>query len=544
MLKERMRTVTGRHDQQEWRVRGAVTQRSLAHGAIVLGLTLLYAALVFVNSQRRLWFDELLTFDISKTPTLKRLLYLVKTWDLSPPTGHILAHYSMRFFGVNALGVRLPSIVEFYIASLMLLWYVSRKVGYAYGPAALLVLWCSPALYYATEARPYALLCMWFCCLLVSWDAAVTEHGRTLALCAVAISSLGLIESHVFGPISLFPFLAAEAFRWYERRKPDYPLWLALLLPLVALIGYAPLYRTYESIAFYPPAFQGSFKKMASFYWHGARDIIWYALLALLGGFLANGRKIFWRKPEKFRMEDAVLLAVLIANPIFLDIVMMRDHAPFWPRYCITSLFGLYILFSLFLASLFRARPRPGYAAALVLAGMILVLSVAIPMRRTFVVRDDSAALIRMRPDLPLVAASGLTFVEMNHYEPASLVSRLFYLRDRTAAIRYAHATMFEDLDRFSREFGLPGKVVPYRDFIRTHHEFLVLGTFSYPEDWLLKRLAAENARIVFLGRLSLVYKDKDLYIITVRDSSKRGTAAGLLLRKPQTTPAANVNAG
>ncbi len=493
--------------------RPVLSKKSLFCWAIAVGLTVLYAALVSLSAGRRLWFDELLTYDIARTPDLTRLFYLVKTWDLSPPTAHLLAHYSMRLFGDNAVAVRLPSIVEFYIASLMLLWYASRKAGYAYGVAALLILWSSPVFYYATEARPYALLCMWFCCLLVSWDIATTAPRRTLALWCIAISSVGLIESHVFAPLSLLPFAAAEAIRWTKTRKPDYPVWLALFLPAVGILGYVPLYLSYKTITFYPSAFQASLKKMASFYWHGGRDVVWYACLAVAAAFLANKAQVGWRKPEKFRSADAVLFAVLLANPIFLNIILMWSHAAFWPRYCLTSAFGLYLLFALFLASAFRSRVQAGYAASFALAGMILILKIAIPESPPIA---NSAALEHVKPDLPLVAASGVTFVEMNHYEPPATLSRLFYLKDRAAAIRYANATMFEDLDRFSREFGFQGRVEQYPDFVREHHEFLVLGTFAYPEDWLLRMLAAEKARIVLIGQFPIPYKDTAVYDVTL----------------------------
>ena len=294
-----------------------------------------------MNAGRRLWFDELLTFDIAKTPDLTRLFYLVKTWDLSPPTAHLLAHYSMRLFGENALGVRLPSMVEFYIAGLMLLWYTSRKAGYAYGVAALLFLWCSPAFYYASEARPYALLCMWFCCLLVSWDIATSAPRRTLALWGIAISSLGLIESHVFAPLSLLPFVAAEAVRWMKivnritrfcwpyccRRSESSDTCLC-----ISAISTLPSTRS---------PFKPRSRKWLRFIGTAARDIVWYICIAVAAAVLANKIQVGWRKPEKFRSADAVLFAVLLANPIFLNLILMRDHAAFWPRYCITSAFGL-----------------------------------------------------------------------------------------------------------------------------------------------------------------------------------------------------------
>ena len=129
----------------------------------------------------------------------------------------------------------------------------------------------------------------------------------------------------------------------------------------------------------------------------------------------------------------------------------------------------------------------------------------------------NAAALSSIQPALPIVAASGLTFIEMGHYENPKLVSRLFYLMDYHAAVRFAHATLFEDMDRYQSAFHLPGRVESLSTFTREHSHFLVFGTFDYPEDWLLRKLAAEGASIESIGRFSTPYKDKDLYEVRLK---------------------------
>jgi hypothetical protein len=94
------------------------------------------------------------------------------------------------------------------------------------------------------------------------------------------------------------------------------------------------------------------------------------------------------------------------------------------------------------------------------------------------------------------------------------LCARLFYLRDRSAAIRFAHATIFEDLADFQKEFKLPGNVESYSRFVQGHPDFLVFGTFNYPEDWLLRKLSADGAQIVPIREFDTPYKDKMLFEI------------------------------
>jgi hypothetical protein len=101
-----------------------------------------------------------------------------------------------------------------------------------------------------------------------------------------------------------------------------------------------------------------------------------------------------------------------------------------------------------------------------------------------------------------------------------SLGRAVFYLHDRAAAIQFAHATIFEDLEDFQRAFKLPGTVKAYARFVAEHPKFLVLATPGYPEDWLLKKLAADGAKIISLGSYLTPYKDKRLFEIQVNGST------------------------
>ncbi len=174
---------------------------------------------------------------------------------------------------------------------------------------------------------------------------------------------------------------------------------------------------------------------------------------------------------------------------------------------------------SVVVVSLARRIPRAGYVAAICAGFLLIAQRIIIPVRNQMVhpAPVNAAALGRVRPDLPIVAASGMTFVEMGQYEAPSLCARLFYLEDRSAAIRFAHATIFEDLPEFQEEFKLPGKIESYARFVHDRREFLVFGTFDYPEDWLLRKLSADGARIVPVGEFDTPYKDKTLFEVHVQ---------------------------
>jgi hypothetical protein len=275
------------------------------------------------------------------------------------------------------------------------------------------------------------------------------------------------------------------------------------------------LFRSYQTIAYYPFAFQASPLKVASFYWNTFRGVFWCLLIAGVSGVIAaRGRRA--ERPLEWSRPEIVLFTAIAIVPVLLDLAMMLDRAPFWGRYCITSAVALYFVVSLMLTLLMRRIPKAGLVAVISATLLLIAQKIVLPAYNEIVhpAPVNVAALARVRPDLPIVAASGLTFVEMGQFERPALCARLFYLRNRSAAIRFAHATIFEDLAEFQKEFKLPGNVESYSRFVQDHLDFLVFGTFNYPEDWLLRKLSADGAQIVPIREFDTPYKDKMLFEI------------------------------
>ena len=219
---------------------------------IAIGCTALYAALCAVALLRPLWYDELLTCYIAKASTVSDVLRLVRKFDFTPPALHLLTRVSIGAFGDGSFGARLPSIVEFYAASVLLFLYARRKVGDLYAAVAVLMLWFSPVSYYATEARTYALLLAWFFGVAFFWEAAVTQPRRS-AIVGLWVCSLGVVGSHVMAPFSLLPFMAAEVALFAQHRKAQFARWAGLVVPAACSVLYVPLIRSYGALLF-PPA--------------------------------------------------------------------------------------------------------------------------------------------------------------------------------------------------------------------------------------------------------------------------------------------------
>ena len=170
----------------------------------------------------------------------------------------------------------------------------------------------------------------------------------------------------------------------------------------------------------------------------------------------------------------------------------------------------------MFIAFLTRFDRLAGLATATAIALTALFTGFAHPLLASFH-QPVQRASDQIRSDLPWVAASGLTFLEMDHYEKPELLSRLYYLTDHTAAIKYANATIFESMAEIAKYFPIRAKVASYRDFVAANRHFLVFGTIDYPEDWLLRKLSHEGANVREMGVLKgLPYKDYYVYDVTI----------------------------
>jgi hypothetical protein len=476
-------------------------------------LTAVYAALVYFGVQRPLWYDELLTYYIAKAPTAGNVLHLIARFDFTPPPTFFLTRWSISLFGYSLFGTRLPSILEFYAASGALFLYTRRKVNVAAAACAVLLLWYSPNLYYATEARPYALMLAGFLCLLLFREMATAGEYRKPALWGMGFANACLLASHAFAVFSLVPFFAAEAARYYSRRRPDYGQWLALTLPVAVMLEYIPLARHYRPIL-YPPVIQGSLFNLVHFFvavFEGMGPGLFIVLLvALLVPKFAGSRDTRW---ESVQRSDLILFAALLANPFLLNLLLGRLQTAYWDRYSITTAAAIYIAMTVYLALRLELNRIALYAGAIAFLLPIAAQQVARPMMQAR--RYNTEEMLKARPDLPLVAVSALTFLEMDHEHGSILGQRLFYLQNREAAVKYSHETIFEDFEPpavLKQYFPIRGSAEQYSAFIQQHRDFLMLASPDFEEEWLPRKLSDDGARFIFMRAFNVPYRNSILY--------------------------------
>jgi 4-amino-4-deoxy-L-arabinose transferase-like glycosyltransferase len=522
-------------------------------------------------ASRPLDHDELYTFYIAQAPTLRQLLALTRSVDLHPPLSYLLIRASFAIFGVSSWSCRLPSVLAFFFTVALVFWLAKRALSPLYGIISVLFFWSVPFTYQADEARPYSLLLCFTTVMLVSWyratetpDSKFISSDRRFALLTLTVGGFGLLLSHVLGVLPYAAFFAAEVVRFSIRRKSDWRLWTALLAPTISGLTYLPLIRTHSGILF-TDEYHATPMRIVGFYSWSIRflpvPLMLVALLACLWPIVRRRASQDQRQatppaplPAALR-PLAFLLGCLALIPLGVGVLFAHTGTAFFDRYGIVVIIPVVLIPVLLLGYRTQRNQMAGISVAVVLsvtlflntAGKIWLIEqlgnlasprvarytlnvLALPTIITGQVKPRVAPHLQMAldaapavsnldaidPDLPLVANTGLTFLEIDRQGDAELTRRLYLLNDRQTAASIAHDTVFENYDHLTKVFPIRGKVEPYCAFISHHPRFLALGSYNHPQGWLLKKLDMDGADLHIIGTYAGITEDAQLYEVTV----------------------------
>jgi hypothetical protein len=444
--------------------------------------------------------------------------------DLNPPLNYLIARWCINLFGKNEFATRLPSMLGFLLGSICVYRFTSIRLPRVFGLLAVLVLWTSPYLTFASEARPYALVIGFLGLAMVSWQRSLETPASVRALVTLCLALCCLMLSHLFGVFYTVPFFVAELLLWLRTKKHRIGVWCCLVLPYVIPAIYISKAKAYEkdSIA---QAFQASLHKIVGFY---AESLGGHSAALLVATVVGLTVVFGYRRLEsfaggRFSVPEVGMALTFLVLPVYMNVVLMRSHSGFFPRYALPVIIAYSLLFVMFIARAGRRSESAALIVSLVLMvflfrATLLDAVVGLKYGDPFlsIPQKTSDPCRTLKPELPLVAASGLTFIEMDHYAGPTTAGRLHYLTDRELAIRYAGATIFEGLPSAKKHFPIRGTVEPYKKFVSEHDHFLVVGTPDYPEDWLISELLTSHADMRFLGTFPNNYKDWHVFEVTM----------------------------
>lgn len=506
------------------------------HTAIcVATLTLLYIPFALIEAHASLLgSDELYTYRIAHAGSLRQMLALMRETDLHPPMSYLLVRASLGLGGILGfhgldgrwLFARLPSMVAGLAATLCLFAFVRRSLGSLFALASVAVFWFSPAIDAAWLDRPYMLWLAFLSALMLAWTRAAGP-GRTrrhLLYTALAVACMTL--THMFGLACVLPFLAVEAARWWRTRRTDWPLWLALTLPCLLAVSYA-----YQVCGFgktlFPAAYLPSVSAGFDMYTGMVKDlaiVLGCCLLAtlLLPTEMASERRMRSRLLREDRDEMLLLAGIALLPALLLAAAAMRQ-TQFFPRYGMCGILAVAAL----LPRLMQKKLRGSRALATLLVFSLFgnIAARIVTDSATFGANPEGhltgvrpLPLQDLDPALPIVASSALTFTEMTDREPDRIAGRTYYLTGGDAAVRYAHATIFEGESKIHDLMQMRGVVAPMGDFVKTHGQFYLIGTYTSDEEWLPRALVADRqANVRYLGKFASTYMaGDDIYLVTM----------------------------
>jgi hypothetical protein len=464
---------------------------------ILCAFTILYLLGAGLHARGKpFWYDEVITLVIANSPNLSTAWKAALACDAAPPLPHLMAHLCVRWFGDGEISVRLPAIIGFWVFCLCLFWFTSRRVGIYYALAALLLPTVIETYYYSVEARAYGPE-LAFCGLaLVAWQAAAERSKRFLALPGLALSLAAALLCHYYAALLYLPLAGGEAVRLYRSRKIDWGIWAAFAA------GGAPILWRISIVVGVVKGFTHTwavpYPEQAIEFWESGLQHA-SGFLALLLALLALSIILSRQRPDSAQSAVPPLADhELAAGVLFLAIpvaavagALLVTHM-FAVRYALIALAGFSFLAPMIAAHMLGGRALPGFLLTAALTVGFGYSSLEIPPSRN---PFDGEPLLREALEQgPVAVSDGQLFLQMWHYAPEPLKSRLLFLADNQAALQYMGFDTIDGGIRVLRDWSSVD-VVEYPSFASPGREFLVYQNTLRP-GWLISKVVDDGATV------------------------------------------------
>lgn len=454
---------------------------------------MILSALYFVGSgwiaaRRLLWYDELWTHYISRTPQWK------DTWDalsilpdFVPPLSFFLTRLSFSIFGFNEFATRFPNLIGFWLGGVCLYAYCRKKFSDSSALYTFLFLLLSGLYSYSYEARPYGLLIGFSSAAFYFWHSYA--EGRKRMLIPLALSIAFAVSVHYYGVFVIIPIIIGELVRFRFAILKAIPILVtAILSASLPILLFFPLIVNklgYASTFWAKPRWAGIWET----YTFILGPAVWaIAIVALIFVFSKRRNAGGWNDSVAGRFPRHELVAVIVfaCVPLIGVILGKTLTNAYSSRYGIHAVIGLAILFTAFAHKTFPSRNRTKVWLLVVLSCFFLVRQ--IQTYRSFAGfrsdQDRTFAFLRSQQELPVAVADPRYFFQLSHYAPPDLSSRLVYLASPAYAKKYAGDSMLDDGLMLMREIA-PIRIEPFESFRGAGRPFLIYWNPG-PMAWLL----------------------------------------------------------
>ena len=489
-----------------------------------------YTIITLAYATRRFWYDELFTYYLCRLPSFSSIWAAVRDGvDFNPPLLYVVTRLTNRAFGYSVVATRLPAMLGFAIMSICVFLFVRRRCGLLYGFGAMCFPVITGAYRYAAEARAYGLV-LAFCGLAtVFWQSATEEKVRRFTLVALSASIAGCLMSHCYAILIFIPFSVAELVRLSCRRRPDWPLWMALGAPLACILIYLPMFHSVKGYTIDSISFRPGLSHVPRFYqilinpwsrsfepviWHQA---VWPLLMVMV--LVALAKPVAHRigdnsDSSKIPTHEVAFLATLSLLPFFGQLLAQGTGTVFIDRYALSAVIGCSGLLAYFGFRVTGGNRRVATGMITIFLGWF-VLGTGLWLADLFHKRPydlPSVELASLPKEVPIVISNALTFLEKDYHETPAVASQLRFLTERSSALRYTGTDVFDrGYYTMRRWFPIKGQIIEYDAFLASNKHFFIYGPFLNPEDWVLRRIMTSGLRLTFRGQYAGPYGDNVL---------------------------------
>ena len=496
----------------DWRLTAAAFEEFCARrklSMLLIGTFMYFAAMAVQSSFKRLWYDEMFTHYLAMLPLPRLWAALSAGAEVHPPLTFAAAHFAQAVLGPTAFATRLPEIIAFWGMSLALFFLVRQHLGVSWGLVSVLFVFLSDAEYYATEARPYAIV---LCCAAVALLAWTNLHGswRWLCLPCIFLSIAGAVSAHFMAVLIVLPIGAAELFRTRERRRVDVSFWLVSTAGLSVILLYLPIMRASQHYLAHNSQGAGHTASIPVLFGLLLIPLLPAVVSAILGLWVTCGLPLsagyFSAKPDRrFGLQTSDLAAATV----FFLLPLCQLALEYWtrsvnPRYTISYVIGASLLFTYGCARVFHRTRLAGFVCLVFLAASLLISG----MSNYRVVRKAPLWPPRINPaelpNLPILVDQGFHYTPIYWYNP-DLQSRLYFVASPPDALRVSHSDTAEWNLLYEQSWA-PIKVAAKDQFYRPGSKFLYyqsgIDGVMFP-DWQMEAMKDMKATISLAQRLT-----------------------------------------
>jgi hypothetical protein len=460
-------------------------------------------AVLFLRARgQAFWHDEVYTVLLAQLPLSTIWRAYLDAADLAPPLNTMLTHVSQWIRGPSEVVSRLPPMIGFVAAAILLSVAVRRRTNAVAALLPPLIFFLTPAWDYAIEARGYALSLFWFALALFAWTEASRGRRPALHWTLMGVALAGAVWTHYFAALAALVVVAGELTRQTARRTFVAAPWIACAgaalaaMPLLPLIRIAASQRT----VFWARVSSIELGVVYRFAFGSLRthQVEMYVLASTAAIELI--RRLLRRSwPRHLDAHDVVAAIVCLALPAAGAV------AGYWTgvltdRYVTFTAAGIAFSAPLLVWMLTPACGLGEWIALVVLAvpavGMSQKILIHPPVAHQ---RIDDRPLLRewLRSDESIVVAGGVDFLGLWYSIPAAQRSRVVHVADVDSELHFEGSNTVERgylaLSRWT-----PVQVVRVKALARARRPFLL---YAYEVPWQQRGLADAGATLVELSR-------------------------------------------